>query len=222
MSFFYQLQRSTRRNKKLHFVDKNNQINVIDTRWLKENNDDYLANIIDWTFTKSHNGGINAYYNEEKACIPFSNISFNVPWAGNVLEKRFKEDTIRLKNKEGNTVYPIKPLYAYFEFAYASGSPTTGTTNYEFKLMKIRVEGKLKGALEVYINDSLFYTLPAETFSYSSTDSNNPLKTFVITNETSAKLKCKYKETMVSVSFRETNLSVGMPPILYTLNAGDY
>lgn len=220
MSFFYQLEPSTRRNKKLHFVDKNNQINVIDTRWLKENDDDYLANIIDWRLVQNDNGGINAYYNEEKACIPFSNISFNIPWAGNVLEKRFKEDTISLKNRDGYIVYPIKPLYAYFKFEYASDSPTAGTTYYVFKLMTIRVEGKLKGDLEVYINDSLFYTLSAETFSHSSTDSNNPLNTFVLTNATSTKLKCKYKENSVSVFFKETDLRVGMSPILYTLNAG--
>ena len=198
----------------LNFVNKFGNKDKINARWLKENNDDYLANIIDWKLTNVDNGGIAI---ASKAIIPFSNIECLIPWQSTTTPaQRYVTDKIAIFNKYNKIVYPIKPLYVYLKFAYLSESPTTGVTNYIFRLQVVRVEGKLKHNLDIYINDSLFYTLPAETFSYAVNDPSNngqTLKDYTISNAVTIKISCKVN----GVVFSDVSYRVGSPPALIEL-----
>lgn len=197
----------------LNFVNKNGNKDKIDATWLKENDDDYLANIIDWAVTNIDNGGIAI---ASKAIIPFSCIEFILPWnPTQTTTKRYVTDKIAIYNKNNKIVYPIRPLYVYLKFVYLSGSPTTGVTNYTFRLQIVRVEGKLKHDLDIYINDSLFYTLPAETFSYAVNDSSNNEQTLkdYTSNTTSIKISCKVN----GVVFSGVSYGFGKPPALIEL-----
>lgn len=198
----------------LNFVNKNGNKDKISARWLKENNDDYLANIIDWNVTTEDNGGIAI---ASKAIIPFSRIEYIIPWQNPTIpEKRYVTDKIAIFNKNNKIVYPIRPLYVYLKFVYLSESPTTGVINYTFRLQVVRVEGKLKHNLDIYINDSLFYTLPAETFSHAVNDPSNieqTLKDFTISNAMGIKISCKVN----GVVFSDVSYGIGAPPALIQL-----
>lgn len=200
-------------------VNQNGKKDKIDATWLKENNDDYLANIIDWNVTAGDNGGIAI---ASKAIIPFSRIEYIIPWQSTTTPaQRYVTDKIAIFNKHNKIVYPIKPLYVYLKFAYLSGSPTTGVTNYIFRLQIVRVEGKLKHDLYIYINDSLFYTLPAETYSHAVDDPNNTgqtLKDYTVGNTTSIKMYFKVN----GIVFPEVSHSFNAPPALIQLKKGDY
>ena len=195
-------------------VNQNGKKDKINATWLKENNDDYLANIIDWKLTNVDNGGIAI---ASKAIIPFSNIEFILPWdSAQTTTKRYVTDKIAIYNKHKKIVYPIKPLFVYLQFIYLSGSPTTGVIDYTFRLQVVRVEGKLKHNLDIYINDSLFYTLPAETFSYAVNDPYNSaqtLKDYTIRNTTGIKIYCKVN----GVVFSEVSHGFRAPPALIQL-----
>jgi hypothetical protein len=200
----------------LNFVNKNGNKDKIDAIWLKENDDDYLANIIDLTVTSGDNGGIAI---ASKAIIPFSKIEYIIPWQPTptpVPVQRYVTDKIAIYNKNNKIIYPIRPLFVYLKFAYLSESPTTGVTDYTFRLQVVRVEGKLKHNLDIYINDSLFYTLPAETFSYAVNDPSNneqTLKDYTVTNAMAIKIYCKVN----GVTFSEVSYGFRAPPALIQL-----
>ena len=81
----------------LNFVNKFGNKDKINARWLKENNDDYLANIIDWKLTNVDNGGIAI---ASKAIIPFSNIECLIPWQSTTTPaQRYVTDKIAIFNK---------------------------------------------------------------------------------------------------------------------------
>lgn len=198
----------------LNFVNKNGNKDKISARWLKENNDDYLVNIIDFNFTAGDNGGIAI---ASKAIIPFSRIEYIIPWGHPTIpEKRYVTDKIAIFNKNNKIVYPIRPLYVYLKFVYLSESPTTGVNNYIFRLQVVRVEGKLKHNLDIYIDDRLFYTLPAETFSHSVNDPSNneqTLKDYIISNAITIKISCKVN----GVVFSDVSYGINAPPALIQL-----
>lgn len=214
MGFYFNRITTLNRKNTLEYVNKKGFTDYLDARWLKENDDDYLANIIDWNVTTGDNGGIAI---ASKAIIPFSRIEYIIPWQNPTIpEKRYVTDKIAIFNKNNKIVYPIRPLYVYLKFVYLSGSPTTGVMDYTFRLQIVRVEGKLKHNLDIYINDILFYTLPAETFSHSVNNPNNneqTLKDCTIRNATSIKIYCKVN----GVVFSEVSYGFGAVPALIQL-----